>query len=82
MKPSALSLQSTRLLDQVRERVRYMHYSLKTEKDYIYWIRFFIRWGAMQYRSMRHPREMGVADVEAFLSMLANERQVSSSTHN
>jgi hypothetical protein len=36
----------------------------------------------MQYRSMRHPREMGVADVEAFLSMLANARQVSSSTHN
>lgn len=36
----------------------------------------------MQYRSMRHPREMGVADVEAFLSMLANERKVSASTHN
>jgi hypothetical protein len=45
MKPGAPSLQSTRLLDQVRERVRYLHYSLKTEKAYIYWIRFFIRWG-------------------------------------
>jgi uncharacterized protein YfbU (UPF0304 family) len=40
MKPGAPSLQSTRLLDQVRERVLYMHYSLKTEKDYLYWIRF------------------------------------------
>jgi len=36
MKPGAPSLQSTRLLDQVRERVRYMHYSLKTEKSYFY----------------------------------------------
>jgi hypothetical protein len=36
MKPGAPSLQSTRLLDQVRERVRYMHYSLKTEKYYLY----------------------------------------------
>lgn len=36
MKPGAPSLQSSRLLDQVRERVRYMHYSLKTEKAYLY----------------------------------------------
>jgi hypothetical protein len=82
MKPGAPSLQSTRLLEQVRERVRYLHYSLKTEKDYLYWIRFFIRWSAMQSSGMRHPRELGVADVEAFLSMLANERKVSASTHN
>ena len=82
MKPGAPSLQSTRLLDQVRERVRYMHYSLKTEKAYLYWIRFFIRWSATQSGGMRHPRELGVADVEAFLSMLANERKVSASTHN
>lgn len=82
MKPGAPSLQSTRLLDQVRERVRYMHYSLKTEKAYLYWIRFFIRWSATQSGGMRHPRVMGVADVEAFLSMLANERKVSASTHN
>ena len=67
-------MRSTRLLDQVRERVRYTHYSLRTEKAYLYWIRFFIRWRAMQSGDMRHPREMGVADVEAFLSMLANER--------
>lgn len=82
MKPGAPSLQSTLLLDQVREWVRYMHYSLKTNKNYIYWIRFFIRWSAAQAGSMRHRREMGVADVDAFLSMLANERKVSASTHN
>jgi len=82
MKPGAPSLQSTRLLDQLRKRVQYMHYSLKTEKYYLYWILFFIRWSATQSGGMRHPRELGVADVEAFLSMLANERKVSASTHN
>jgi len=44
MKPGTPPLQSARLLDQVRERIRYLHYSLKTEKAYLYWIRFFIRW--------------------------------------
>ncbi len=82
MKPGAPPLQSARLLDQVRERVRYMHYSLKTEKAYLYWVRFFVRWSATQPGGMRHPRDMGVLDVEAFLSMMANERKVSASTHN
>jgi site-specific recombinase XerD len=82
MKPGTPPLQSARLLDQVRERVRYMHYSLKTEKAYIYWVRFFVRWSAAQPGGMRHPRDMGAQDVEAFLSMMANERKVSASTHN
>jgi uncharacterized protein YfbU (UPF0304 family) len=73
MKPGAPSLQSSRLLDQVRERIRYAHYSLKTEKAYLDWIRFFIRWSATQPGGMRHPRDMSVAEVEAFLSMLATE---------
>ncbi|MDZ7920237.1 integron integrase [Rhodoferax sp.] len=82
MKPGAPPLQSARLLDQVRERVRYLHYSLKTEKAYLYWVRFFVRWSATQLGGMRHPRDMGVQEVEAFLSMMANERKVSASTHN
>ncbi len=65
-----------RLLTQVRERLRYKHYSLSTEKVYVYWIRFFIRWSGL-----RHPTEMGVMEVEAFLTMLATERKVSPSTH-
>lgn len=65
-----------RLLDQVRERLRYKHYSLSTEKLYVYWIRFFIRWSGL-----RHPSEMGAREVEAFLTMLATERHVSPSTH-
>jgi integron integrase len=74
-------LQSTRLLDQVRERVRYLHYSLSTEKTYLYWVRFFVRWSG-RGGTMRHPRDMGAPEVEAFLSMLATERHVSASTHN
>lgn len=65
-----------RLLDQLRERLRYRHYSLSTEKLYVYWARFFIR-----FHGLRHPRDMGGPQIEAFLSHLANERQVSSSTH-
>lgn len=79
-KVAAPALQSTRLLDQVRERVRYLHYSLQTEKAYLHWVRFFVRWHG-RHGAMRHPRDMGQADVEAFLTMLANERQVSPATH-
>ena len=81
MKPGMPSFTSTRLLDQLRERIRYLHYSLQTEKAYLYWVRFFIRWHG-RGGVMRHPRDMGSAEVEAFLNMLANERQISSSTHN
>ena len=82
MKPGMPPLQSTRLFDQVRERIRCQHYSLKTEKTYLFWMRFYIRWRATKPGSMRHPREMAVADVEAFLSMMANQRKVSASAHN
>lgn len=81
MKPGTPPLQSIRLLDQVRERIRYLHYSLSTEQTYLYWVRFFIRWSALSGQ-MRHPRDMGAPEVEAFLSMLATERRVSASTHN
>ena len=81
MKPGTPVLRSIRLLDQIRERIRYLHYSLSTEKAYLYWVRFFIRWHG-RAGGMRHPREMGVPEVEAFLTMLATERRVSASTHN
>lgn len=65
-----------RLLEQLRDRARYLHYSLRTEKAYVYWVRMFVRWSGM-----RHPRDMGAKDVEAFLTMLSTQRRVSSSTH-
>ena len=70
------ALTSVRLLDQLRERLRYMHYSLRTEQNYVYWVRWHIRWNGLH-----HPREMGGREVESFLSMLANVRKVSPSTH-
>ncbi|MEP6970771.1 MAG: phage integrase N-terminal SAM-like domain-containing protein [Betaproteobacteria bacterium] len=83
MKPGAPPLQSVRLLDQVREWIRYMHYSLATKEVYLYWVRFFIRWsGRNNGGQMRHPRVIDAKGVEAFLTMLATERQVSASTYN
>jgi integron integrase len=75
-KPCKPALMSKRLLDQLRERIRYMHYSLRTEQAYVYWVRFFIRW-----HDLKHPREMGAPEVERFLTYLATERRVSASTH-
>ena len=69
-------LQSVRILDQLRERIRYLHYSLRTEEAYVYWARAFIR-----FHELRHPAEMGKAEVEAFLMWLVAKRNVSSSTH-
>lgn len=77
MKPVTLPpLRSTRLLDQVRERVRYMHYSLSTEHSYVQWVRRYVH-----FHELRHPRDLGGPQVEAFLSHLANQRQASASTH-
>ncbi len=64
----------------MRERIRYLHFSLQTEKAYVYWARLFIRWHG-RTGVMRHTRDMGQTEVEAFLTMLANERQVSPATH-
>ena len=69
-------LHSTRLLDQVRERIRYLHYSIRTEEAYVHWIRAFVR-----FHDLRHPVEMGAAEVEGYLSWLAGERKVAVATH-
>jgi hypothetical protein len=65
----------------VREQIRHCHYSLSTEKTYLYWVTFFIRWHD-RGGQVRHPRDMRAPEVQAFLSMLAADRKVSSSTHN
>jgi integron integrase len=70
-------VQKPKLLDQVRERIRVKHYSLSTEKTYIYWIRFYIR-----FHGLKHPQDMGAPEVEAFLSHLATQREVAAGTQN
>lgn len=64
-----------RLLDEVRNRIRAKHYSRRTEQSYTHWIKRFIL-----FHGKRHPNDMGAKEVEAFLSSLAVDRNVSAST--
>lgn len=68
-------LQPPRLLDQVRQILRLKHFSLKTEKSYIHYIREFIL-----FHNKQHPKDMGVAEIRAYLSHLAVEKNVAAST--
>jgi integron integrase len=69
--------QPPKLLEQVSAKMRVKHYSLRTEKSYIDWIKRYI-W----HHGKRHPKDIGAAEVEAFLTHLAVERNVSASTQN
>ena len=68
---------SPKLLDQVRDKIRVKHYSIRTETQYLQWIKRFIF-----FHGKQHPRDLGAAEVEAFLSHLATEGNVSASTQN
>jgi integron integrase len=67
----------SRLMDQMREALRSRHYSPKTEKVYVMWAERFIR-----FHKMRHPKDMGEREINEFLTHLAVEQHVSSSTQN
>ena len=69
--------QAPKLLDQLRAVLRIKHYSLRTEKSYLQWARRYIL-----FHRKRHPREMGVGEVQSFLSFLAVKQRVSASTQN
>ncbi len=71
------SSKGKRLLDQYREAMRVRHYSHRTEETYVSWVRQFIL-----YHKKRHPRDMGVSEINAFITYLANERNVAASTQN
>ena len=73
--PIAVNTESPRFLDQFRIFLRNNNYSYATEKTYLYWARFYIR-----YHRKRHPRDMGAAELEQFLSFLAVERNCSPKT--
>ncbi len=66
-----------KLLDQVRDAIRLKHYAYRTEETYVQWIRRYIL-----FHNKRHPKEMGKAEIEAFLTHLAVEGRVSASTQN
>lgn len=74
--PKFIPNQDLKLMDQVRQVLRYHHYSFHTERRYCQWIKRFIH----HYHAKRHPKEMGARDVEAFLSHLTSVENVAAST--
>ena len=66
-----------KLLDIVRDKIRVKHYSLSTEKTYVYWIKYFII-----FHNKKHPVNMGKAEIEQFLTYLAVNKKVSPTTQN
>ncbi len=66
-----------RLLEEVRKEIRLRHYSYRTEKTYVDWI-----WRFVVFHGKRNPKLMGGAEVEKFLSHLAQERNVSAATQS
>ena len=66
---------SPKLLDQMRDALRARHYSPRTEKTYISWVARFIR-----FHKMRHPKDMGEPEINEFVTYLAVDKKVSSST--
>jgi integron integrase len=69
--------QPPKLLEQVRDRIRVKHYSIRTETQYVQWVRRFIL-----FHGKKHPRDMGAPEVEAFLTHLAVEGHVAAATQN
>ncbi len=72
-----------RLLEILRQRLRYLHYSLRTEDAYVQWVREFVRWlhRPAPVPAVLFPHRWGRDEVRGFLVMLANERQVAAATH-
>ncbi len=66
-----------KLLDIVRDKIRFKHYSIKTEQSYVGWIKRYIF-----FHNKRHPIEMGKIEIEQFLTFLAVEQKVSPATKN
>jgi integron integrase len=77
MEAAVVSDKKPKLLDRVRSDLRVKHYSIRTERAYIDWIRRFIL-----FHGKRHPNEMGEQEISAFLTHLAVDRHVAASTQN
>ena len=71
------TVRKPKLLDQVRQAIRTRHYSDKTEKAYVHWIKRYIF-----FHNKRHSMELAEPEIAAFLSSLATDRHVSASTQN
>ncbi len=70
-------MQKKKLLDVVRDKIRFKHYSISTERIYLYWIKYFIL-----FHDKKHPMEISKAQIEQFLTYLAVQKKVSPTTQN
>ena len=77
MHDNTSSNSAPKLLDQVRGKIRLKHYSIRTEQAYLDWIKRFIL-----HFDKQHPKNLGAADVETYLTYLAVEGKVAASTQN
>ncbi len=77
MERSGTTTPKTKLLQQMREALRARKYSCRTEKTYVMWVRRFI-----QFHELRHPSEMAEPEINAYLTHLAVNGNVSASTQN
>jgi integron integrase len=66
-----------KLLDLVREKIQFKHYSYSTEKTYVHWIKHYIL-----FHSKKHPLEMGKTEIEEYLTKLATKDNVAPTTQN
>jgi len=66
-----------KLLDIVRDKIRFKHYSLSTEKTYVHWIKHYIL-----FHNKKHPVKMGKNEIEEYLTFLATNKKVSPTTQN
>lgn len=71
------TLPKSKLLQQVSNKIRFKHYSIRTEKSYLSWIKRYIL-----FNQKRHPKDMGESEIRKFLNHLAVDRFVSASTQN
>ncbi len=66
-----------KLLDQLRNEIRFKHYSIRTEKAYVDWVKRFIL-----FHDKQHPEDMGEIEIKQFLNWLALKGKVAASTQN
>ena len=66
-----------KLLDLVRDKIRFKHYSYSTERTYVHWIKHYIF-----FHQKKHPAQMGKIEIESYLTKLATKDKVSPTTQN
>jgi site-specific recombinase XerD len=70
-------MSNEKLLDQLRNRIRAKHFSLRTEQNYVQWVKRFIL-----FHQKRHPAEMGAREINEYLTFLAVNANVAAATQN